>query len=40
MIFTPCTGGVSHNVEESIELDKTLNGVNLLLNTMVNMANR
>jgi N-carbamoyl-L-amino-acid hydrolase len=40
MIFTPCTAGVSHNVEESIELDRTLPGVNLLLNTMVDLANR
>ncbi|MDA1097498.1 MAG: Zn-dependent hydrolase [Proteobacteria bacterium] len=40
MIFTPCNGGVSHNVGESIELDKTLPGVNLLLNTMIKMANR
>jgi beta-ureidopropionase / N-carbamoyl-L-amino-acid hydrolase len=39
MIFTPCNGGISHNVEESIELDKTLPGVNLLLNTMIKMAN-
>jgi N-carbamoyl-L-amino-acid hydrolase len=40
MIFTPCNGGVSHNVEEDIELDRTLPGVNLLLNTIVKMANR
>lgn len=40
MIFTPCTGGISHNVEESIELEKTLPGVNLLLNAMVTAANR
>ncbi|MBC8239860.1 MAG: Zn-dependent hydrolase [Alphaproteobacteria bacterium] len=40
MIFTPCNGGISHNVAESIELDKTLPGVNLLLNTIVKIANR
>ena len=40
MIFTPCTGGISHNVEESIELDRTVPGVNLLLNAMVTAANR
>lgn len=40
MIFTPCGGGVSHNTEESIELSRTLPGVNVFLNAVVNRANR
>ena len=40
MIFTPCNGGISHNVEESIELERTLPGVNLLLNAMLKLANQ
>jgi N-carbamoyl-L-amino-acid hydrolase len=40
MIFTPCIDGITHNVKERIELDKTLPGVNLLLNAVVARANR
>jgi beta-ureidopropionase / N-carbamoyl-L-amino-acid hydrolase len=40
MIFTPCEGGVSHNTGEDIDLDRTLPGVNVFLNTIVTRANR
>jgi len=32
MIFTPCFEGISHNVNEAIELTRSLPGANLLLN--------
>jgi N-carbamoyl-L-amino-acid hydrolase len=40
MIFTPCREGYTHNVKEEIELDKTVPGVNLLLNAVLRRANR
>lgn len=40
MIFTPCIGGISHNVAEAITLERTLPGANVLLQTAVSRANR
>ena len=40
MIFTPCREGISHNVNETIELARSLPGANLLLNAAVARANR
>jgi beta-ureidopropionase / N-carbamoyl-L-amino-acid hydrolase len=40
MIFTPCIDGISHNVNEAIELARSLPGANLLLNAAVARANR
>jgi N-carbamoyl-L-amino-acid hydrolase len=40
MIFTPCHDGISHNVNENIELARSLPGANLLLNAAVARANR
>lgn len=40
MIFTPCVDGVTHNVNEAIQLDRTVPGANLLLNAVVAYANR
>jgi N-carbamoyl-L-amino-acid hydrolase len=40
MIFTPCFEGISHNVNENIELARSVPGANLLLNAAVSRANR
>jgi N-carbamoyl-L-amino-acid hydrolase len=40
MIFTPCYEGISHNVNENIELSRSVPGANLLLNAAVARANR
>ncbi len=40
MIFTPCFEGISHNVNEAIDLGRSVPGVNLLLNAAVARANR
>ena len=40
MIFTPCFEGISHNVNENIELVRSVPGANLLLNAAVARANR
>jgi N-carbamoyl-L-amino-acid hydrolase len=40
MIFTPCRGGISHNTNEDIELNRTLPGANLLCNAVLRRANR
>ena len=40
MIFTPCFEGISHNVNEAIELTRSAPGANLLLNAAVTRANR
>jgi N-carbamoyl-L-amino-acid hydrolase len=40
MIFTPCIEGISHNVNEAIELKRSVPGANLLLNAAVARANR
>jgi N-carbamoyl-L-amino-acid hydrolase len=40
MIFTPCFEGISHNVNEAIELTRSVPGANLLLNAAVTRANR
>jgi beta-ureidopropionase / N-carbamoyl-L-amino-acid hydrolase len=40
MIFTPCFEGISHNVNENIELTRSVPGANLLLNAAVARANR
>jgi N-carbamoyl-L-amino-acid hydrolase len=40
MIFTPCTGGISHNEAEDTTLEATLPGVNVLLRAVMARANR
>ena len=40
MIFTPCKDGISHSSNEEIELARTLPGVNVFLNALVDRANR
>jgi N-carbamoyl-L-amino-acid hydrolase len=40
MIFTPCIDGVSHNVKENTTLEDQLPGANLLLNAVLERANR
>ena len=40
MIFTPCFEGISHNVNEAIELARSVPGANLLLNAAIARANR
>ena len=40
MIFTPCFEGISHNVNEAIELTRSVPGANLLLNAAVVRAKR
>ena len=40
MIFTPCRGGITHNVNEEIDLATTVPGVNLLLNAVLRRAIR
>jgi N-carbamoyl-L-amino-acid hydrolase len=40
MIFTPCIGGISHNVGEDIDLERTLPGADVLLHAAVSRANR
>lgn len=40
MIFTPCKGGITHNTAEDIDFDRTIPGVELLLNLVVSRANR
>jgi len=40
MIFTPCIDGITHNVNERINLDHTIPGANLLLNAVVAYADR
>jgi len=40
MIFTPCFEGISHNVNEAIDLARSVPGANLLLNAAVTRANR
>jgi beta-ureidopropionase / N-carbamoyl-L-amino-acid hydrolase len=40
MIFTPCFEGISHNVNEAIDLARSVPGANLLLNAAVARANR
>lgn len=40
MIFTPCHEGISHNVNEAIELARSVPGANLLLNAAIARANR
>ena len=40
MIFSPCFEGISHNVNEAIELTRSVPGANLLLNAAVARANR
>jgi N-carbamoyl-L-amino-acid hydrolase len=40
MIFTPCDGGLSHNVKENTRLEDQLPGVNLLLNAVIDRADR
>ena len=39
-IFTPSFEGISHNVNEAIELTRSVPGANLLLNAAVARANR
>ena len=40
MIFTPCRDGITHNNHEFADLERTLPGVNVLLNAVVARANR
>lgn len=40
MIFTPCKHGITHNTAEDIDLARTMPGVNLLLNLVLQRANR
>ena len=40
MIFTPCTGGISHNEAEDTSPEATLPGVNVLLRAVIARANR
>ena len=40
MIFTPCKDGITHNTAEDIDFDRTIPGVELLLNLVVSRANR
>lgn len=40
MIFTPCVNGISHNVAEDILLERTVPGINVLMDTAVTRANR
>lgn len=39
MIFIPCKGGISHNVNEDINFKDAINGANLLAKTMMDLAN-
>ncbi|MEZ5740027.1 MAG: hydantoinase/carbamoylase family amidase [Burkholderiaceae bacterium] len=40
MIFTPCTDGITHNNNEHATLEKSLPGVNVLINAALARANR
>jgi beta-ureidopropionase / N-carbamoyl-L-amino-acid hydrolase len=40
MIFTPCRDGITHNNHEFADLERTLPGVNVLLNAVLARANR
>jgi len=40
MVFTPCIDGITHNTAEDIDFDRTVPGVELLLNLVERRANR
>lgn len=40
MVFTPCTGGISHNEREHADLARTVPGVEVLLNAVRERASR
>lgn len=40
MIFTPCKDGITHNTAEDVDWNRTLPGLNLLLNLAEQRANR
>jgi N-carbamoyl-L-amino-acid hydrolase len=40
LIFTPCRDGITHNENEHIEANYTVPGVNVLLNAVLDRANR
>lgn len=40
MIFTPCRDGITHNEAESIDLEHTVPGVEVLLNSILRRANQ
>ena len=40
MVFTPCRDGITHNINEEIDLTRTVPGVNLFLNAVLRRANR
>lgn len=40
MIFTPCKNGTTHNFNEDAELERTMPGVDLLLNAVVKRADQ
>jgi acetylornithine deacetylase/succinyl-diaminopimelate desuccinylase-like protein len=39
MIFVPCRGGISHSPEETITYEQAANGCQILLKTLVSLAN-
>jgi N-carbamoyl-L-amino-acid hydrolase len=38
MLFTPCRGGITHNVREDIDLEATVPGINVLLHAVLARA--
>ncbi len=40
MIFTPCIDGITHNTAEDVDWDRTIPGINMLLNLAAQRANR
>jgi N-carbamoyl-L-amino-acid hydrolase len=40
ILFSPCVGGITHNVAEDIELDRTTASVNVLMHATLARANR
>ena len=40
MIFTPCREGITHHPDESTTIKETAPGVNVLLHTVISLANR
>ena len=40
MIFTPCIDGITHNTAEDVDWERTIPGLNLMLNLVEQRANR
>ena len=40
LVFSPCIGGITHNVAEDIELVRTTASVNVLMHAALARANR